>query len=60
VIEFAAMVLRPGGMLFLEIGESQAEGVSALLAEAGFEAVEVRKDLAGRDRVVSAVLTDEP
>jgi release factor glutamine methyltransferase len=38
----------------LEIGESQGEAVSALLRAAGFHAVEVRPDLAGRDRVVVA------
>ncbi|HLI60975.1 MAG TPA: peptide chain release factor N(5)-glutamine methyltransferase [Solirubrobacteraceae bacterium] len=38
----------------LEIGESQGDAVSHLLRAAGFHAVEVRPDLAGRDRVVVA------
>lgn len=40
--------------VLLEIGESQGARVSALLRAAGFHAVEVRPDLAGRDRVVVA------
>ena len=34
----------------LEIGASQGEAVATLLAAAGFEAIEVRRDLAGLDR----------
>jgi release factor glutamine methyltransferase len=45
--------LRPGGILMVEIGSGQGEAVAALLAEAGFERVEIDKDLAGLDRVVS-------
>lgn len=36
----------------LEIGHDQGEAVSGLVAKAGFGEVEVRRDLAGRDRVV--------
>jgi release factor glutamine methyltransferase len=36
----------------LEIGATQAEAVAALLRAAGFAAVEVRPDLAGRERLV--------
>jgi release factor glutamine methyltransferase len=43
--------LRPGGMLAMEIGADQAGEVIALL-EPGFTGLEVRPDLAGRDRVV--------
>ncbi|MGE5282188.1 MAG: peptide chain release factor N(5)-glutamine methyltransferase [Chloroflexota bacterium] len=42
----------PGGCLGLEVGEGQAEAVGELMREAGFEAIEVRKDLAGIERVV--------
>ena len=46
--------LAPAGMLLLEIGASQAQPVSAL-ARAAFadSTVEVKQDLAGRDRVLS-------
>jgi release factor glutamine methyltransferase len=43
--------LRPGGWLVLEIGTGQGAAVTALLGDAGFGEVEVRRDLAGHDRV---------
>jgi release factor glutamine methyltransferase len=47
--------LRPGGALLLEIGADQAEAVGALMAASGrFEAAGLRRDLAGRPRVVVA------
>jgi release factor glutamine methyltransferase len=46
--------LNPGGRLLLEIGPTQADAVTALLARAGFTAIAVLPDLDGRDRVVSA------
>lgn len=39
-------------MLALELGLGQADAVAALLLDAGFEAVERRRDLAGIERVV--------
>ncbi len=55
----AATALRPGGALFLEVGESQAPAVAALMGEAGFGNVAVERDLSGKERFVCAVL-DEP
>ncbi len=52
--EQAPSRLRTGGLIALEIGETQGEAVSALLSGAGFEAVQVHPDLTGRDRVVIA------
>jgi release factor glutamine methyltransferase len=40
------------GAIALEVGEGQAHAVTELVAEAGFEAVEARTDLAGIERVV--------
>lgn len=51
----AASALREGGFLALEIGHRQAREVVDLLAAAGWRAIEVVPDLAGRDRVVSAL-----
>lgn len=45
-------VLVPEGRLFLEIGQGQAEATRELLLAAGFAAAEVRRDLAGIERVV--------
>lgn len=53
--------LRPGGLLALEIGAGQAEAVSRLVRASGhFREPAVRKDLAGRDRVVLAEVRDPP
>jgi release factor glutamine methyltransferase len=46
--------LRPGGMLLVEIGSEQGLEVGALLSNAGFSSIDIRKDLAGLDRVVVA------
>ena len=43
--------LAPGGWLLLEHGYDQAEAVAALLAEAGFEAIALRRDLGDQPRI---------
>ena len=48
--------LRPGGSVVVEIGETRAQEVTRVAAEAGARSVQVRRDLAGRDRVVIARL----
>lgn len=55
-IQDAAMALKPGGRVFLEIGETQAAAVSELLSGADFGEIAVVKDLAGRDRIVNGRL----
>jgi len=42
----------PVGCLALEVGEGQSGAVGELMHEAGFSAIEARKDLAGIERVV--------
>jgi release factor glutamine methyltransferase len=54
LIARARRVLRPGGWLGLEVALGQADAVAARLREAGFSAVETRRDLAGIERVVLA------
>ncbi len=51
--------LERDGVLLLEIGCDQAEAVGGLLTAAGFSAPRVVRDLAGRDRVVTARLSGE-
>jgi release factor glutamine methyltransferase len=46
-------ILKKGGLAALEIGAGQGREVAALLAEAGLTEIEVVKDLAGVDRVVT-------
>lgn len=45
--------LRPGGMLALEIGATQGSATAEILSDNDFEDVEIHKDLAGHDRVVT-------
>ena len=48
--------MRPRGLLALEVAPTQAEAVADALRAAGyFEDVQVVRDLAGRDRIVTAV-----
>jgi release factor glutamine methyltransferase len=46
--------LRPGGGLVAEIGATQGSRVAALARDHGLVEVEVRPDLAGRDRILIA------
>jgi release factor glutamine methyltransferase len=39
-------------LLALELGYDQADAVAAMMREAGFEAVERLRDLAGHERVI--------
>ena len=45
-------LLKPGGVLAVEIGEEQGEAVSNLFAEHGLKDIEVKKDWANLDRCV--------
>lgn len=46
--------VRPGGALVLEVGYAQAEAVAGLLAQSGWREMEIRRDLGGNPRVVTA------
>lgn len=56
ITEECRKYLKPGGMLFYEIGYDQGAAVSEILSREGFGEVQVIKDYAGLDRVVSGVL----
>ena len=47
-------LLKPGGWMVLEIGETQAPDVCAFYEQAGYANVQVHRDLAGLPRVVMA------
>ena len=51
--------LKKNGHLLYEIGHDQGQDVSEMLISAGFENVQVIKDLAGLDRVVCGIYTDK-
>lgn len=46
-------VLRPGGQLLFEVGEDQADAVSALMLQAGFRDIFTVEDTAGIRRVIA-------
>ncbi len=57
LIPHLAALLTPGGVAVLEIGHAQADAVTTIAEAAGF-AVELRRDLAGRDRALILRIKD--
>ena len=51
----AKRLLKPGGSLFIEHADMQGEAVRAILLATGWHEVKTHQDLAGRDRLVSAI-----
>ena len=54
IISHADEWLATDGWIVLEIGHQQGDAVSELLAQNSFNQIEIRKDLAGRDRIALA------
>ena len=52
--EAAAVWLRPGGVVLLELGGDQADEAAAALARAGLSQVRVHRDGDGQDRAIEA------
>ena len=52
----AMNLLKPGGSVHFEIGESQGAALRRLMSDFGFEEISIDKDLSGRDRYASARL----
>ncbi|QQS27943.1 MAG: peptide chain release factor N(5)-glutamine methyltransferase [Sphingobacteriales bacterium] len=52
----AKQILLPGGTLFFEMHENQANNIEALLNNFGFQKIRVYVDLYGKNRIVSAYL----
>ena len=55
IIEESPKYLKENGRLYFEIGHDQGADVKMMMEKAGFVSVEVKKDLAGLDRVVFGV-----
>ena len=55
IVPDAARVLKEGGVLMMELGYGEAESVAALLESSGYTEIEIRKDLSGISRMISAV-----
>jgi release factor glutamine methyltransferase len=53
IADFAMDNLTPGGLLFFEINENLGKETVGLLSDKGFVDIELRKDMSGRDRMVS-------
>jgi release factor glutamine methyltransferase len=49
-------ILRPGGMIALEIGNGQGGRVARILGSAGYERIDVRKDYNGLERLAAAFI----
>jgi release factor glutamine methyltransferase len=60
LVAAASRLLRPGGLLALEIDAPSAEGALALLAGEGWSGAGLRPDLAGRSRVLVALRSGAP
>ncbi|MGI6152367.1 MAG: peptide chain release factor N(5)-glutamine methyltransferase [Christensenellaceae bacterium] len=54
IVKDAKNCLAPGGALVLEIGDTQADKIETMLANAGYTHIEREADVAGRPRVLSA------
>lgn len=59
IVEDSVRYISRGGWLLLEIGCEQAEAVSGMLKKSGYARVNVKKDLAGLDRVVYGMYNGE-
>lgn len=52
ISEIAPKILKSGGVLAFEIGDTQAKDVYNIMEENGFSNIKTIKDLAGKDRVL--------
>ncbi|MFB3845207.1 MAG: peptide chain release factor N(5)-glutamine methyltransferase [Candidatus Cloacimonadaceae bacterium] len=56
IIKQAGKYLKPSGKVYLEIGDTQANAISELALKHGFKNVEMKCDLAGRNRYLRFTL----
>ena len=56
IVVDAPKVLKPGAFIVLEVDPAQCETVASLLTSAGFQSINIRRDLSGNDRIVEGVL----
>lgn len=55
IIKESVNYINPGGHLMFEIGCEQGKAVAALMEEAGYQNICIKKDLSGLDRVVTGM-----
>ncbi len=58
ILKYWKSLLRPGGYILFEVGESQGQDVYDMVLAAGFASAELRKDTQGIDRVVLGRMYD--
>jgi release factor glutamine methyltransferase len=58
IAEKAALILRPKGFLITEINERFGKEVSELFSSVGFQAVEIIKDISGKERFVKGLMKE--
>ena len=58
ILKYWKSLLRPGGYILFEVGETQAQDVYDMVLAAGFASAELRKDTQGIDRVVIGRMYD--
>jgi release factor glutamine methyltransferase len=58
ISEKGKLLLRPGGKIYFEIYEGYAKEVANLLLEMHYDSVMIHRDLNGKERMISAVLSD--
>lgn len=56
IIKEGRTYLKKGGRMYVEIGCDQGKAVSFLFQKYGYQEIHIRKDLAGLDRIVDAVV----
>ncbi len=58
IIKYTPRLLRKGACLMMEFGDGQAEAINKLFeAEKSFSEIRIIQDLAGRDRIIKALLS---
>ena len=55
IAEFAKKYLQKNGKLYFEINEALASETKVMLAAAGFENIEIKKDINGKDRMIRCI-----
>lgn len=57
IADFALIHLNPNGKLYFELNEFNAKDVETMLNNKGFKNIDLRKDFAGKWRILSATIT---
>lgn len=60
IVSFAKLNLNQKGKIYLETNEQYTPFVAAFLSSSGFNEIEIKKDLQGKERFIKAVLPPQP